>query len=92
MIFVYPLTKRKKKKAWSRADKIALLVLVHNVGDFMEKTTQYNKQYGIKNGRIFISCLESEEMAIKQKAKEQNKTVSRLIIDSVLSFRLKQPL
>lgn len=41
MIFVYPLTKRKKKKAWSRADKIALLVLVHNVGDFMEKTTQH---------------------------------------------------
>lgn len=41
MIFVYPLTKRKKKKAWSRADKIALLVLVHNLGDFVEKTTQH---------------------------------------------------
>lgn len=39
---------------------------------------------GYKSGRIVISCLESEEMAIKQKAKEQNKTVSRLIIDSVL--------
>lgn len=39
---------------------------------------------GYKSGRIVISCLESEEKAIKQIAKEQNKTVSRLIIDSVL--------
>lgn len=39
---------------------------------------------GYKSGRIVVSCLESEEKAIKQIAKEQNKTVSRLIIDSVL--------
>ena len=64
----------------------------------MEKTTQHGgaragagrkkgsttSNTGYKNGRIVISCLESEEMAIRQKAKEQNKTVSRLIIDSVL--------
>ncbi len=64
----------------------------------MEKTTQHGgaragagrkkgsttNNTGYKNGRIVISCLESEEMAIRQKAKEQNKTVSRLIIDSVL--------
>ena len=65
----------------------------------MEKTTQHGgvragagrkkgsttNNTGYKSGRIVISCLESEEMAIKQKAKEQNKTVSRLIIDSVLN-------
>ena len=73
-------------------------IKVHNVGDFMEKITQHGgaragagrkkgsttNNTGYKSGRIVISCLESEEMAIKQKAKEQNKTVSRLIIDSVL--------
>ena len=39
---------------------------------------------GYKSGRIVVSCLESEEKAIKQLAKEQNKTVSRLVLDSVL--------
>lgn len=38
---------------------------------------------GYKTGRIVISCLESEEALIKQMAKEQGKTVSRLIIDLV---------
>lgn len=39
---------------------------------------------GYKTGRIVISCLESEEEAVRRKAREQGKTVSRLVIDSVL--------
>lgn len=68
------------------------------IGFFMEKSAQHGgaragagrkkgsttNSTGYKNGRIVISCLKTEELAIKQKAKEQNKTVSRLIIDSVL--------
>lgn len=70
---------------------------IHNVGDLMEKAKHGGARAGAgrkkgstadtsgyKNGRIVISCLESEEIAIKQKAKEQNKTVSRLIVDLVL--------
>lgn len=49
-----------------------------------EKKGSTTNNTGYKSGRIVISCLESEEMAIKQKAKEQNITVSKLIIDSVL--------
>ncbi|WP_308687473.1 hypothetical protein [uncultured Treponema sp.] len=39
---------------------------------------------GYKTGRIVISCLESEEKAIRQIAKEQGKTISRLVIESIL--------
>ncbi|UTC65240.1 hypothetical protein E4O00_03520 [Treponema sp. OMZ 788] len=41
---------------------------------------------GYKNGRIVISCLESEEVLIKQKAAESGKTLSRYILDAVLQI------
>lgn len=37
-----------------------------------------------KTGRIIISCLESEELKIKQLAKDSGKNVSRYLIDFVL--------
>ena len=81
MVNSYLKTKNPEKQSDFCLSLIKLYRSVNNEQN--GKSTTNNTGY--KNGRIVISCLESEEMAIKQKAKEQNKTVSRLIIDSVLN-------
>lgn len=49
----------------------------HNAGGSKAQST----------GRLVISCLESEEAQIKAMAKEANLSVSRFVINAVLSGR-----